>query len=250
MPALLIGGALLLLLVFLARGFVGLNPAALARAARLAAGIGLAALTVFLLVRGNVAFAIVSAGFALLAFGYSPGNVPVFGRIFGGLFGGIFGGLGHPSAPPPGQTSDVETSWLRMTLDHESGGLEGMVLQGPFKGRTLDDLALGDLRSLLGELRVADAQSAALLETWLDRRHGAAWREEPAEPTGGAGQTPLTEAEALEMLGLGVSATEEEIRAAHRELMKKLHPDQGGSTWFAAKANAARDLLLKRHKKA
>ena len=250
MPALLIGGALLLLLVFLARGFVGLNPAVLARATRLAAGVGLTALTVFLLIRGNVPFAIVSAGFALLAFGYSPGNIPVFGRVFGGLFGGIFSGLGHPSAPPPGQTSDVESAWLRMTLDHESGGLEGMVLQGPFKGRNLEDLTLDDLRSLLGELRVADAQSAALLETWLDRRHGAAWREEPAEPAGPAGQSALTEAEAAEVLGLGASATEEEIRAAHRELMKKLHPDQGGSTWFAAKANAARDLLLKRHKKA
>lgn len=55
---------------------------------------------------------------------------------------------------------------------------------------------------------------------------------------------PLTRREAYEVLGLPDGADEEEIRAAHLRLMKKVHPDQSGSDWLAKKINAARDLLL------
>lgn len=55
---------------------------------------------------------------------------------------------------------------------------------------------------------------------------------------------PLTEAEAYDVLGLTQGASEEDIRAAHLRLMKKVHPDQKGSDWLAKKINAARDLLL------
>ena len=46
------------------------------------------------------------------------------------------------------------------------------------------------------------------------------------------------------MLGLQPGASDEDIKTAHRELMKGVHPDHGGSSYLAAKINAARDFLL------
>ena len=58
----------------------------------------------------------------------------------------------------------------------------------------------------------------------------------------------MTEQEAHEVLGIEMGASEEQIREAHRALLRKLHPDQGGSTWLATRINMARDVLLNRHR--
>lgn len=55
---------------------------------------------------------------------------------------------------------------------------------------------------------------------------------------------PMTHDEALEVLGLGKGASVDMIKDAYKKLMKKVHPDQEGSEWMAAKLNEAKDLLL------
>jgi hypothetical protein len=142
------------------------------------------------------------------------------------------------------QTSRVVTAHLDMELDHDTGSLRGKVLKGVFKGRQIDRMAPAELALLWHDCRFADPQSAQLLETYLDSIHST-WREDMAraEGTPGAGGI-MTKEEALEVLGLKSGASVEDIRAAHRDLMKKLHPDLGGSTYLAAKINEAKDKLL------
>jgi hypothetical protein len=143
-------------------------------------------------------------------------------------------------APQTGAANSVETAFLNMTLDHDSGRMMGSVKAGQFAGRDLAALNLPELLLLLEECQIADIDSVALLEAWLDRAHPD-WRSEPAaEPRSAA----ITREEALDILGLKEGADEDAIRAAHRRLMKTAHPDQGGSAWLAARINAARDLLL------
>ncbi len=145
-----------------------------------------------------------------------------------------------------GRQSTVSTRYLEMTLDHDSGELDGRVVSGAFEGRVLSAMTLEELRTLLAEVS-ADPDSFNVLASFLDRRHGGAWREAGDAGNGhGAadGGAPLTQDEAYRVLGLSTGATEEEIRAAHRRLMKLAHPDHGGSDYLASKINQAKDLLL------
>lgn len=149
-----------------------------------------------------------------------------------------------------GHVSRVETAWLRVWLDHDSGAMGGEVRQGRFAGAPLDQLDRSQLLALLAEVRTGDPQSTAVLEAYLDRTLGDGWRaagagpddrrDAPQRPSSGA----MTREEALEILGLAAGAGEAEIRDAHRRLMLKMHPDQGGSNYLAAKINQAKDLLL------
>jgi hypothetical protein len=154
--------------------------------------------------------------------------------------------------PAGGQTSTVATAFLRMTLDHDTGSMEGTILRGRFAGMRLDELGPADLLALLRECRAEDEEGARLLEAYLDRIHPE-WREELAGERGGSGAGTrstsggdMSVEEAYAILGLSSGADAEAIKEAHRRLMVKLHPDHGGSDYLATKINRARDVLLHR----
>ncbi|MCO6416763.1 hypothetical protein JYK14_11420 [Siccirubricoccus sp. KC 17139] len=140
--------------------------------------------------------------------------------------------------------SSVETATLAMRVALDSGEMSGRVKRGPQAGRELAELGLAELLALLAECRASDPESVPLLEAWLDRV-APDWRQaEEATPPPAGRSGKMTRAEALEVLGLAEGASEAEIRAAHRRLMRGAHPDQGGSDWLAARINQARDVLL------
>jgi hypothetical protein len=154
--------------------------------------------------------------------------------------------------PAGGQTSTVATAFLRMTLDHDTGSMEGTILRGRFAGMRLDELAPADLLALLRECRAEDEEGARLLEAYLDRVHPE-WRDELAGERAGGGRSSagarstsgdMSVEEAYAILGLSSGADAEAIKEAHRRLMVKLHPDHGGSDYLATKINRARDVLL------
>ena len=156
--------------------------------------------------------------------------------------------------PDAGQSSTVATAFLRMTLDHDTGRMEGTILRGRFAGMRLEELGSADLLALLRECRAEDEEGARLLEAYLDRAHPE-WRDElagerAAGGTGGGSARPasgdMSVEEAYAILGLASGADDEAIKEAHRRLMVKLHPDHGGSDYLATKINRARDVLLHR----
>jgi len=157
--------------------------------------------------------------------------------------------LGARARKSAGQVSRVRSAFLEMELDHDSGAMVGRILAGRHEGVSLDALEATTLVGLLSEI---DEESRALLATYLDRR-APGWREHAQQDaTAGQGSPPrggpMTQEEAYQVLGLQPGASAEDIGRAHRALMKRLHPDQGGSTYLAARVNQAKDVLLRRHR--
>lgn len=231
----------IVLLLLLGGGWLFLTPNAKvpARALRYVA-VGLLVLLGIILAISGRAFLDVPIGALIiwLARGWFARGFPGLSRLKAWLGG----------KPNPSGASVIETQWLRMTLDQATGTLDGVVLAGRFQGARLSQLTLTQLRALLDECGATDAQSARLVETYIDRTHSD-WRERAKsegqdrahEPATGAA---MTEAEAWQVLGLEPGESQDAIREAHRSLMMKLHPDHGGSTYLARQINAARDALL------
>jgi hypothetical protein len=147
-----------------------------------------------------------------------------------------------PTGPSSGQQSQVETSLLRMTLDHASGELRGEVLAGEYQGRQLDELEREQCQDLLAWCRERDADSARLLESYLQKRFGDGFSDTRTPPP--THSANMGRAEALAVLGVEEGADKDDIVTAHRRLMQKLHPDRGGNDYLAAKLNQAKDILL------
>ena len=148
------------------------------------------------------------------------------------------------SAAGPGQHSTVESTILRMHLDHESGKLSGEVLRGPLRDWRLNELDRSQLEELLHFCQQEDNDSVQLLISYLEQRFPGEsdfGRQQQAAPDTSSG---LSRSEALAVLGLDEGASEEDIVQAHRKLMQKLHPDRGGNDYLAAKVNQAKDFLL------
>lgn len=240
MATLIAGAVAVFVLYTLLQMFRSANPAMLARAIKIVGGIVSLAVAAFVGLKGELAVAIPLGVFGAGLLGWSP-----FGTGFPN-FGGVFGGSGKPSG---GQQSRVRSHFLDMMLDHDSGALSGTIIAGPDAGRSLDDF---ELPALVAMMSGFDAESCALLEGYLDRRFPA-WRQH-AQGDATAGERratssgKMTDEEAYQILGLQAGASRDDIGRAHRALMKKLHPDQGGSTYLAARVNEAKDTLLRTHR--
>jgi DnaJ-domain-containing protein 1 len=240
MPTLIAGVVAVILLYSLLQMLRAANPAVLARGIKLGGGVLALAVAAFTGIKGELAVAIPLGIFGAGLLGWSPLGAAGFSSI-----GGLFGSRTPRSG---GQTSRVQSQYLDMTLDHDSGALNGRIVAGVHAGRSLDEFDLGELAAMMTGF---DAESCALLESYLDRRFPA-WRQN-AQGDRAGGQSrdtssgKMTTEEAYQILGLKPGASRDEIGHAHRTLMKKLHPDQGGSTYLAARVNAAKDTLLRTH---
>ena len=233
MPTIVFGILVLVLVLWGLNTYAKADPKVLARVLRPAGGIVAVAAAGFLFFRGHLEIAIPLGLFGLGLLGWGP-----FAST----------GLFQRTQKTPGQMSRVTAPYVEMELDHDSGAMRGRILKGRHQGAELDAL---DLNTLLGLLVEVDADSRALLEAYLDRREPG-WREH-AQSGAAAGQRSarsgkMTEEEAYQILGVPAGASAEEIGRAHRALMKKLHPDQGGSTYLAAQINEAKEVLLRRHR--
>ena len=145
----------------------------------------------------------------------------------------------------PAEASDAQRL-LAMQLDHDTGRMDGEVLAGAYRGRKLSSLTLTEAQALHAQCAAATDQSRALFEAWIERTHPE-WRAQWNTAAGrqaAASSQKMTRAEALAILGLKEGASAEDIRAAHRRLMKTAHPDLGGSDYLAAKINEAKEFLL------
>lgn len=232
---LLYGLAALVAIWWVAKLFAGSNPALLAAWLKKLGGGAAMALAAFFFMRGRIDMAMLVGGFGawLLGWAYS-----------------------HPLAQwtkswktSEGKISKVSSRSIEMQLDHDSGTMTGTVLQGTFAGRALDSLAPAELQALAAEVQASDPDAARLLEAYLDRRFPGG--REHAQADGDAGLNrpgkpgAMTKQEAYDILGLQPGAGEEAIRQAHRALIKRLHPDAGGTSALAARVNEAKDVLLK-----
>jgi len=156
-----------------------------------------------------------------------------------------------------GNVSAVETSLLSMTLDHDNGHMDGEVLLGEFSGKKLSDLSLENLLLVYHLAQKEHSDSVGVLEAFMDREIGEQWRQDyskgfssedeeaSTEQSSHHSSNEINKAEAYEILGLAAGASREEITAAHRKLMQKLHPDRGGSNYLASKLNQAKACLLR-----
>jgi hypothetical protein len=237
MITVLYGAGALVALWWLSKTFTTTNPTALAKALRLVGGVLALGVAVLLVLRGRIDMAFLLGGAGAWLLGWNGLPIP---------------GFGSRTAKRPGAVSRVRSAMIEMELDHDSGDMDGTVLAGAKAGRKLASLSELELKLLYDECVGADPDGLRLLEAYLDRRF-AGWRKDAdrdrdpgplREPPPGA----MTEQEAYQVLGLQPGAGVDEIRQAHRTLMKKLHPDQGGSTYLASRVNQAKDILLSRHR--
>ena len=145
------------------------------------------------------------------------------------------------AGPNAGGQSQIKSRYLAMRLDHDSGQMDGEILEGSRQGQTLSSLTLEELL-VFKESISEDIDSLQLLEAYLERVHPDWQKTDNPQKTDPEG---MTEPEALKLMGLLGACSRNEVIQAHRRLMQQHHPDRGGSNEMAARLNAAKEILLR-----
>ena len=232
---LVIGLILLFLLVQAIKQFGRMDAATAARIVRHGGGVVGMIGALLLVLRGRIGLAAAVASMVANFAGWkTPGGASGFSNVGGG------------AGSRSGRSSIARSAMLEMRLDHASGAMTGTILSGAYGGRAVEILSRPELISLRQELARDDPDGVSLLEAYLDRRF-AGWREaDQGQRQGRGGGGAMSRREAFEVLGLAEGAGAADIIRAHRALMKKFHPDHGGSTTLAARVNQAKDVLMQR----
>lgn len=234
MPALLLALLVLAAAALVVAWFLRTNPSSMARVLR-----------VVMVVLGGIGV----GGMLIFGLRFLPGLLPELMGLAGVVITALIARAirnrpsGGFSSPGTGQRTEVNTAFLKAWIDHASGDVGGTVLAGRSSGRTLDQLTDAELLELRAEC-AADADSLRVLEAYLDRRLGADWRNAQQAPPPRGPRSDMTREEALAVLGLAEGASVDDIRAAHRRLIQRMHPDVGGTADLAARINRAKDVLL------
>jgi hypothetical protein len=232
MPQLFFGLVVLVLALWALSVVSKVDPRIGARVVKAGGGLLALGFAVFLGLRGEIGIAIPLGAFGLGLLGWLP-----FGPA----------GFSARTRKSAGQASRVRSTYLEMELDHDTGEMRGRIVAGRHQGVALGDLDVATLTGLLADF---DDESRALLMAYLDRREPN-WRDHAQGDTTAprsVASGKMTEQEAYQILGLQPGASAEAIGHAHRTLMKKFHPDQGGTTYLAARINEAKEILLRRHR--
>lgn len=164
---------------------------------------------------------------ARFAFGVWPAVLPYFRRY------------------QQNKQSSMRTHFLSLQINMITGELQGEVLDGKYKGEKLQLMTVEQLNELLSEYQGKDAESAALLSAFMQRKHPGSSSSSGDSSSYSPGDSSMSEQQARDVLGLSEKATKADVIKAHKRLMQKLHPDRGGSDYLAVQINQAKEVLLK-----
>lgn len=211
------------------------RPDVLVRATKTLGGVACFGVAALLFLRGHTEMALGAAGLGLWLGGWA--SAPAWlDKLRSG-----------------GRRTLMRSAMIEIEIESGTGQMNGRVLAGPLEGRELNAMTTQELQTLHRLCAGADPEGLRHLEAYFDSRfpgwRGAAEADAHAGGSGGRARSSgaMTEDEAYEVLGLHKGAARDEITRAHRALMKKLHPDQGGTTALAARVNEAKEILMRRH---
>ena len=191
------------------------------------------------LLAGTYYYARAAGGFprwawgALAAFGLA---MLLLRRLDFALVAAAIGGVAYFASRAAG----AEEEDLLIEFFRDRGGRpSGRILEGQYAGQFLNDLSPSQMDMLKAEMR-------ELHPATYDRLLAELMDEEPSASPPAASSADMSRKEALDILGLSQNASQEEILSAYKGLMRKLHPDQGGTSYLAQKINNAKEALINR----
>ncbi|OZG71382.1 molecular chaperone DnaJ [Hahella sp. CCB-MM4] len=235
-------GIALLLVVFYLLNNAFKNPSTPSQKRMIYIALGLAGIILLMLViTGRLHILAALGAAALLILRQLPWilkSLPVIRQLMGNA----------QSSMGQGQESTLETSLIRMSLDHASGAMDGTILTGTYTGQRLSAMSVQQLADLYRTAVRGYSDSIEVLETYFERTYGVHWRTQfEVDDVGSRDRSSngsMSMDDAKDILGLEGEVTKEQVVEAHRRLMQKFHPDRGGSNYLAAKINEAKKKLL------
>ena len=152
-----------------------------------------------------------------------------------------------PTAARTGRISVLQSPWLILRIDHDSGACTGQLLRGTLRDWQLQEMDNHDLQQMRGEIFAADAVGTAMFDFWLDRHGPLQWRKE----FGGGKEIPQATPpipqpardEAAALLGLEPQARPADIDDACARLHDLLG-EEARHGFIASWIAAARSVLV------